>query len=108
DFHEIAFAMPLLAFSLEAALRKRWAAAMWWAVPLIFVKEDMGITAAAIGVIVWWRVRQETDLEPEAELEPGQEPAPALEGAREPSAVPQQNGAGEFNGHLDHADKDTG
>ncbi|WP_435131171.1 DUF2079 domain-containing protein [Actinacidiphila sp. bgisy144] len=57
DFHEIAFAMPLLAFSLEAVLRRRWAAAMWWAVPLVFVKEDMGVTAAAIGVIVWWRTR---------------------------------------------------
>ncbi|MFC4033782.1 DUF2079 domain-containing protein [Streptomyces polygonati] len=65
DFHEIAFAMPLLAFSLEAVLRKRWAAAMWWAVPLVFVKEDMGITAAAIGVIVWWRTRQEPEPEPE-------------------------------------------
>ncbi|MEE4544312.1 DUF2079 domain-containing protein [Streptomyces sp. V4-01] len=61
DFHEIAFAMPLLAFSLEAVLRKRWAAAMWWALPLVFVKEDMGVTAAAIGVIVWWRTRQEPD-----------------------------------------------
>ena len=59
DFHEIAFAMPLLAFSLEAVLRKRWVAAMWWAVPLALVKEDMGVTAAAIGVIVWWRTRQE-------------------------------------------------
>nr|WP_103885845.1 DUF2079 domain-containing protein [Actinacidiphila yanglinensis] len=57
DFHEIAFAMPLLAFSLEAVLRRRWAPAMWWAVPLVFVKEDMGVTAAAIGVIVWWRTR---------------------------------------------------
>lgn len=64
DFHEIAFAMPLLAFSLEAVVRKRWAAALWWAVPLIFVKEDMGITAAAIGVIVWWRTRQETGTDP--------------------------------------------
>nr|WP_237405305.1 DUF2079 domain-containing protein [Streptomyces sp. SN-593] len=61
DFHEIAFAMPLLAFSLEAVLRRRWAAAMWWAVPLVFVKEDMGVTAAAIGLIVWWRTRQEPD-----------------------------------------------
>jgi hypothetical protein len=82
-------------------------------VPLIFVKEDMGITAAAIGVIVWWRVRQETDLEPEAESAPGQEPAPVLApgGEPEPSAVPRQNGAGEFNGHVDradHADEDTG
>ena len=27
----------LLAFSLEAILRKRWTAAVWWAVPLVFV-----------------------------------------------------------------------
>jgi uncharacterized membrane protein len=64
DFHEIAFAMPLLAFSLEAVLRKRWGAALWWAVPLVFVKEDMGVTAAAIGAIVWWRTRQEAEPEP--------------------------------------------
>nr|WP_225845558.1 DUF2079 domain-containing protein [Streptomyces sp. HPF1205] len=68
DFHEIAFAMPLLAFSLEAVLRKRWAAAMWWAVPLALVKEDMGITAAMIGVIVWWRTRQEQDPGPGADV----------------------------------------
>ena len=65
DFHEIAFAMPLLAFSLEAVLRRRWAAAMWWAVPLVFVKEDMGITAAAVGVIVWWRTRTEPEPPPQ-------------------------------------------
>nr|WP_232792602.1 DUF2079 domain-containing protein [Actinacidiphila yeochonensis] len=66
DFHEIAFAMPLLAFSLEAVLRRRWAPAMWWAVPLVFVKEDMGVTAAAIGAIVWWRTREERDAAAEA------------------------------------------
>ncbi|CAG6399394.1 DUF2079 domain-containing protein [Streptomyces cocklensis] len=58
DFHEIAFAMPLLAFSLEAVVRKRWAAAMWWALPLVLVKEDLGVTAATIGAIVWWRTRE--------------------------------------------------
>jgi uncharacterized membrane protein len=78
DFHEIAFAMPLLAFSLEAVLRKRWTAAMWWAVPLVFVKEDMGITAAAIGVIIWWRTRQEP--EPEPALEPAGEAGRGDEG----------------------------
>jgi uncharacterized membrane protein len=59
DFHEIAFAMPLLAFSLEAVLRKRWQAAMWWAFPLLFVKEDMGVTVAAIGLVVALRARRE-------------------------------------------------
>jgi uncharacterized membrane protein len=63
DFHEIAFAMPLLAFSLEAVLRRKWAAALWWALPLIFVKEDMGVTAAAIGVIVWLRTVREPGTE---------------------------------------------
>ncbi|WP_333768431.1 DUF2079 domain-containing protein [Streptomyces sp. IBSBF 2435] len=58
DFHEIAFAMPLLAFSLEAVIRRRWGAAMWWALPLVLVKEDLGVTAATIGAIVWWRTRE--------------------------------------------------
>ncbi len=50
DFHEIAFAVPLLAFSLSALVRGRVMAAVWWAVPLVFVKEDQGFTVAAIGL----------------------------------------------------------
>jgi uncharacterized membrane protein len=50
DFHEIAFAVPLLAFSLSALMRGRIKAAAWWAVPLVFVKEDQGFTVAAIGL----------------------------------------------------------
>ncbi|MGW1076237.1 DUF2079 domain-containing protein [Streptomyces sp. NPDC002537] len=57
DFHEIAFAMPLLAFSLEAVVRKRWRAAVCWAAPLVLVKEDLGITAAAVGVLILIRLR---------------------------------------------------
>jgi len=53
DFHEIAFAVPLLAFSLSALLRGRSRAALWWAVPLVFVKEDQGFTVAAIGAVMW-------------------------------------------------------
>jgi uncharacterized membrane protein len=60
DFHEIAFAMPLLAFSLEAVARRRWAAAMWWALPLVLVKEDMGAAVAMIGVAVWLRAGRRT------------------------------------------------
>jgi len=52
DFHEIAFAVPLLACSLSALLRGRTRAAMLWALPLVFVKEDQGFTVAAIGVII--------------------------------------------------------
>ena len=50
DFHEIAFAVPLLAFSLSALVRGRLKAAVWWALPLVFVKEDQGFTVAAIGL----------------------------------------------------------
>ena len=50
DFHEIAFAVPLLAFSLSAVVRGRIKAAVWWALPLVFVKEDQGFTVAAIGL----------------------------------------------------------
>ena len=49
DFHEIALAVPLLAFSLSALVRGRVRAAVLWAVPLVFVKEDQGFTVAAIG-----------------------------------------------------------
>jgi uncharacterized membrane protein len=50
DFHEIAFAIPLLAFSLSALARGRLRAAVCWALPLVFVKEDQGFTVAAIGL----------------------------------------------------------
>jgi uncharacterized membrane protein len=50
DFHEIAFAVPLLAFSLCALARGQTRAAVCWALPLVFVKEDQGFTVAAIGI----------------------------------------------------------
>jgi uncharacterized membrane protein len=50
DFHEIAFAVPLLAFSLSALVRGHTRAAVGWALPLVFVKEDQGFTVAAIGI----------------------------------------------------------
>ncbi|GGK17725.1 hypothetical protein GCM10010124_07840 [Pilimelia terevasa] len=49
DFHEIAFAVPLLAFAAEALLRERWAAAMWWTLPLLLVKEDQAALVVAVG-----------------------------------------------------------
>jgi uncharacterized membrane protein len=52
DFHEIAFAVPLLACSLSALTRGRMRAAVWWALPLVFVKEDQGFTLAAIGLLM--------------------------------------------------------
>lgn len=53
DFHEIAFAMPLLARSMELLARRRWRAAAGWALPLLLVKEDQALTVAAIGVYVF-------------------------------------------------------
>lgn len=66
DFHEICFAVPLIAFSLEAVIRKRWYPAMLWAAPLVFVKEDMGATVAAIGAVVWIRARRDPERGPRA------------------------------------------
>jgi uncharacterized membrane protein len=52
DFHEIAFAVPLLAFCLSALVRRRLRPAVLWALPLVFVKEDQGFTIAAIGLVM--------------------------------------------------------
>ena len=65
QFHEVAFAVPLLAMSLgylvlasrvSSTERARYLAyACWWSLPIAFVKEDMGITVAAIGLIIFIR-----------------------------------------------------
>jgi hypothetical protein len=52
DFHEVCLAVPLLAFALEALLAGRWKAVVAWAAPLVLVKEDLGLTVAAIGVVL--------------------------------------------------------
>lgn len=65
QFHEVAFAVPLLAMSLgylvlasrvSGTERARYLTyACWWSLPIAFVKEDMGITVAAIGLIIFIR-----------------------------------------------------
>lgn len=52
QFHEIAVAVPLLALSLTALLRGRVRAAVLWAVPLVLVKEDLGLTLALLGLLI--------------------------------------------------------
>ena len=52
DFHEIALAIPLLAFSLSALVRGRVRATALWALPLVFLKEDQGFTVTAIGALL--------------------------------------------------------
>lgn len=54
DFHEVAFAVPLLALAGKAYLDQNYRQTMMWAAPLVLVKEDMGLTVAAIGVVLWW------------------------------------------------------
>jgi uncharacterized membrane protein len=51
EFHEIAFAAPLLAIVCRQLLARRWHRAAWWALPLLLVKEDLGLTVAAVGVL---------------------------------------------------------
>lgn len=48
----MAFGAPLIACAGEAYLRRRWWAVAAWALPLLLVKEDLGITVTAIGVIL--------------------------------------------------------
>ncbi|HEX7351764.1 DUF2079 domain-containing protein [Brachybacterium sp.] len=57
QFHEIAFAVPLLALSLTALLEGRVRAAVLWAAPLVLVKEDLGLTVALLGVLIALRHR---------------------------------------------------
>ncbi|MDS0133552.1 MULTISPECIES: DUF2079 domain-containing protein [unclassified Amycolatopsis] len=52
DFHEVCFAVPMLAFTAEHLLRERWRAAVWCALPLVLVKEDLPLTLAAVGVVL--------------------------------------------------------
>ncbi|WP_394248484.1 DUF2079 domain-containing protein [Arthrobacter pityocampae] len=57
QFHEIAFAVPLLALSLEAVLARRVLPAVLWGGLLVFVKEDLGLTVMALGLVLAWRLR---------------------------------------------------
>ena len=52
DVHEVAFGVPMLAYSGTALGQRRWRAAAAWALPLLLVKEDLGVTLAAVGVYI--------------------------------------------------------
>ena len=91
DFHEIAFAVPLLAFSLSALVRGRTRAAVAWALPLVFVKEDQGFTVAAIGVvmiIIGLRRGDPAEDEHPVGLGPAAAPPPGPAAASGPAAAP--------------------
>lgn len=61
QFHEIAFAVPILAFALAAYLRGRFLSAAVWAGLLVFVKEDLGLTVAALGATLILSPRHRSD-----------------------------------------------
>ncbi|MFJ3217536.1 DUF2079 domain-containing protein [Kitasatospora sp. NPDC086801] len=58
DFHEIAFAVPLLAFSLERLMLRQWRSAVGFALPLLLVKEDLAATVAVVGCYLFWHGRR--------------------------------------------------
>ncbi|AWB93093.1 DUF2079 domain-containing protein [Aeromicrobium chenweiae] len=53
DFHEVAFAAPLLALAGTAYVDRRFDRVVWWSLPLLLVKEDLGLTVAVIGAVLW-------------------------------------------------------
>lgn len=55
DFHEVALGVPLISLSMAAMLRADHRAAVLWALPLILVKEDLALTIAALGLVVFLR-----------------------------------------------------
>lgn len=59
DFHEVAFAVPLLALSLAELVRGREVRAIAWALPLMLVKEDSVFLVLGIALYLaarrrWW------------------------------------------------------
>ncbi|WP_194897318.1 DUF2079 domain-containing protein [Catenulispora pinisilvae] len=57
DFHEVAFAVPAIAFSLCAYIRRDYRRTILWALPLLFVKEDLALLVPIIIAIVLVRTR---------------------------------------------------
>ena len=53
DFHEVAFAAPLLALAGAAYVERRFDAVVLWSLPLLLVKEEFGLTVAVIGGVLW-------------------------------------------------------
>ena len=62
QFHEVALAVPLLTASLIAVVERRWLPAALWAAPLVFVKEDLGLTVVAVGLVIILRARRPLGL----------------------------------------------
>lgn len=57
DFHEVAFALPLLAMSYGFLLRRQERTAVLWALPLMLVKEDSVFLILGIALVIASRRR---------------------------------------------------
>ena len=53
DFHEVAFGAPLLALAGAAYVERQYGRVIGWSLPLLLVKEDLGLTVAVIGLVLW-------------------------------------------------------
>ncbi len=53
NFHEVAFGVPLLALAGAAYVERRYGHVVAWSLPLLLVKEDLGLTVALIGLVLW-------------------------------------------------------
>ncbi|MGH3459527.1 DUF2079 domain-containing protein [Aeromicrobium sp.] len=53
DFHEVAFGVPLLALAGAAYVEGHYGRVVAWSLPLLLVKEDLGLTVALIGLVLW-------------------------------------------------------
>ncbi len=58
DFHEVALAAPLMAYAAEGLAERRWRQVVLASLPLVLVKEDLGLTVAAIGLVCAIRGRR--------------------------------------------------
>jgi uncharacterized membrane protein len=62
QFHEVSFAVLLLAVSLGAILAEKWTTAVVAGALLVFVKEDLGLTVVALGIVLALRSRKPIGL----------------------------------------------
>ena len=53
NFHEVAFGAPLLALAGAAYVERSYGRVVVWSLPLLLVKEDLGLTVALIGLVLW-------------------------------------------------------
>jgi uncharacterized membrane protein len=53
NFHEVAFGAPMLALAGAAYVERRYGHVVVWSLPLLLVKEDLGLTVALIGLVLW-------------------------------------------------------